>query len=404
LNILKAKNNKGKIFYWLLSLVLITLPFPKYNLNSQCIIALAIFWLFFNSFSEKKKNFKENTGNFFVVSSLFFVSIIGLAYTSNFDQAMSNLKSPFLIFPLIIFTVGPLTLKETGKLLDLFSTATILASLLGLGKALWFHYNGLGEYFYYLDFAKVLNKHTTYFSLFVCISLINIAYGVSLKNGFRNIYRLVAIAFLVFVLYLLSSKVSIICLILTLLISTVGTLIRKNTAQDKMQLVRILILFILPIMFLTPNLKERIFREKASNLGERILLWNAIMDNYLEHNLIFGAGTGDGHKGLVDSYKEIHYDIAARDHYNAHNQYLEQLLFYGILGLILLVVLLLYTFHVLISKGQPLFFLIFFCFLLYMFSESILERHSGLVLFSFLTSIFLSTFNGKSAYAESQHS
>ncbi len=398
---MKVKKTKGKIFYWLLSLVLVTLPFPKYNLNSQCIIALVIFWLFFNSFSEKKNNLKENSKSFLVVSSLFIISIIGLVYTSNFNEAMNNLKSPFLIFPLIIFSVRPLTRNEVGKLLDLFSIATILASLLGIGKALWFHYNGLGEYFYYLDFAKVLNKHTTYFSLFVCISIINISYGISFKKGFKILYRLVALTFLVFVLYLLSTKVSIICLIIVLSLSIVMAFLNKDTRHGKMQMVKILVLLALPFMFFTPNLKARILSEKASNLGERIQLWNAVMDSYLNNNLILGAGTGDGHKGLATRYEEINYEVAVKNEYNAHNQYLEQLLFYGLFGLSLLVILMFYTFYDLISKGRQLFVLIFFSFFIYMFSESILERHSGLILFSFLTSIFLASSNLKNLHGES---
>ncbi len=401
---MKVKKTKDKIFYWLLSLVLVTLPFPKYNLNSQCIIALAIFWLFFNSFSEKKNNLKENSKSFLVVSSLFIISIIGLVYTSNFNEAMTNLKSPFLIFPLIIFSVRPLTRNEVGKLLDLFSIATILASLLGIGKALWFHYNGLGEYFYYLDFAKVLNKHTTYFSLFVCISIINIAYGLSFKKNIKTFYRLAALTFLVFVLYLLSVKMSIICIIIVLALSIIIAFMEKGHGQLKTKLVKIFLLFILPMIFFTPNFKERILSEKSSNLSERIQLWSGVMDSYLKNNLFLGAGTGDGHMGLATSYEEIDYDIAAKNEYNAHNQYLEQLLFYGLFGLILLVVLIFYTFVALFDKNQPLFFLIFLSFFVYMFSESILERHSGLVLFSFLTSVFLSAFNLNRTHAENKDS
>ena len=400
MNKLKIKKNKDIIFYWLLSLVLVTLPFPKYNLNSQCIIALAIFWLFFSSFSEKKKNLKKNIGSFFIISSLFFITVLGLTYSSDFDTGINNLKIPFLIFPLIIFSVDKITRKETQNLLDLFSIATVLAALLGLGKALWLSFNDLGDYFYYLDFAKVLDKHTTYFSLFVCISIINIAYGLSFKTGYFKWYRIIAIAFLLFVLYLLSSKISLIYLILATLLSTIRAFSKKDSASPKIKTVRILILVILPVMFLTPNLKNRISKEKASNINERVQLWGAVLDNYLKKNIIFGAGTGDGHQGLVESYKEIHYDVAVKGEYNAHNQYLEQLLFYGIIGLILLIALLFHTFHVLYTNVQPLYLLIFISFFVYMFSESILERHSGLILFSFLTSIFLSTSNQKNADAE----
>ena len=370
-------------------MVLITLPFPKYNLNSQCIIALIIFWFFYNSFPEKLNNLKKNIKSFSLVSSLFFITIIGLIYTSNLDHAITNIKSLKRIIN-----------NDIRKLLNLFSIATILASLLGLGKALWFYYNGLGEYFYYLSFAKILDKHTTYFSLFVCVSLINIAYDLSLKKALNNFIRLIAIVYLVFILYLLSSKISIIYLIIVLLLLTVKSFFKIEAKWDKMKRIRLLILLILPLIFLTPSFKDRITREKASNLSERLLLWNAVVDNYLGKNLLFGAGTGDGHIGLVESYKEIEYEVAVKEEYNAHNQYLEQLLFYGILGLFLLIALMYFTLHTLATNEQTLFFIIYLSFLIYMFSESILERHSGLILFSFLTSIFLSTSIRKSINEE----
>ena len=43
------KYNKDKVLYFLLSLVLITLPFPSYSLNSKMIILLTVYWLFYNS-------------------------------------------------------------------------------------------------------------------------------------------------------------------------------------------------------------------------------------------------------------------------------------------------------------------------------------------------------------------
>lgn len=330
-----------------------------------------------------------------VTSSLFFIALVGLMYSSDFDTAIKNLKTPFLIFPLIFFTINPLNKKDIQKLLDLFSIATILAALLGLGKAMWFSYNKLGDYFYYLDFAKVLDKHTTYFALFVCISIINLAYGLSVKtSNNRKWYKIIPIIFLLVILYFLSVKVSLIYLISVVFLLIVRAFFKK-TGTVKQRLLGILFLFILPAIFLTPNFKERIYKEKASNISERIQLWSAVWDNYLKKNLIIGAGTGDGHQGLVENYLEVGYTVAAKYKYNAHNQYLEQLLFHGILGLILLIALLFYTFFVLYTKDELMLLLIYFSFTVFMFSESILERHSGIILFSFLTSLFLSYSNSK---------
>jgi len=71
---------KENFFYWALCLVIMTLPFPKYSLNSQSIILLFISWLFFNNYSDKLNNLKKMKLPFFIMSSMFWISLLSLFY------------------------------------------------------------------------------------------------------------------------------------------------------------------------------------------------------------------------------------------------------------------------------------------------------------------------------------
>ncbi|SFW63928.1 O-antigen ligase [Sinomicrobium oceani] len=381
---------KEKIFYGLLSIVFITIPFPKYSLNTQSIIVLCIYWLFYNSLSSKRKYLKENKRSFLIVSSLFWISLLGLFYTDSFHGVLSDLFIPFLIFPLIFFSVKGITKEKVGFLLDYFSIATIIASLIGLLKAFWLMYNGLGDYFYYLDFAKVLGIHTTYFSLFTCVSIIHVTNKLKLSSRLKlkDWLNLCAIIYMLFILYMISAKISFISLWVVLILGFVWS---YKSMKKKHVFFGFFFISCLPLVFFSPNLQTRIRHEKASNINERVILWEAVGKSYLEGNIFLGKGTGDGHKGLVEEYKKAGYEIAAKNEYNAHNQFLEQLLYFGLIGLTALSYIFFYSFRSMLLGRELTYMLILVVFLLFMMSESLLKRHSGEVLFPLLVTIFLST-------------
>ncbi|MDB9980464.1 hypothetical protein OAD52_01995, partial [Ulvibacter sp.] len=95
---------KQQVFYWLLAMVAITLPFPGDSLNSQAIILLVVYWLFYNPLREKIQLLKENKVLFLLLSIPFWLAVIGLTYSTDFGGAMRGveLRIPFLVFPLIL--------------------------------------------------------------------------------------------------------------------------------------------------------------------------------------------------------------------------------------------------------------------------------------------------------------
>lgn len=395
--ILKNIQLKEKIFYWLLSFIVISLPFPAYNLNSQSILLFSVFWIFYNSYSEKKELFLLNKVPIILISSLFWIPLIWTLFADNLSESFKELqlRLPFLVFPFMLFTIK-LQPKSVFFILNQFLVAVIAASALALSKVLFFKLNDLGNYFYYSKFSEFLDKHTTYFSLFVVVSLLWILWLFLQKKGNKLI---LSILFLVLlgVLYILSVRISIIAL----LIGSLVLVITQVTLARKKIIIAIIVPIILVSFYFTPHFQKRfdpsitLETEQISDVKFREFHWRAVLETINHNNLFVGNGTRGNRIFLYNKYKEYKLMSAYDEKYNAHNQFLETLLEYGLLGFCLFLILIFYLVRLFIRHKSFLALSLLLVFIIYMLTESILERHSGIVLFSFLITLFTAQLNQK---------
>lgn len=387
--ILKNELLRERIFYWFLAFCLISLPFPDYSLNSQAIIAFFVYWLFYNSFSEKKELFLQNKLPILLLSSLFWVPLLGAIYSNNLEAALDELriKLPFLVFPLTLLTVR---LKECRPfVMNQFLLGVLAASFLALAKVGYFKINNLGNYFYYSKFSEFLDKHTTYFSLFVVICLLWLLRLFVHRKANKLLLALGGLA-LFYIFYLLSVRVSIVAL-------TVGSIIiilSSIVSTWKKILIIIVIPVLLGSIYFTPYFQKRFDPSttetaQISDIEFRELHWKAVLETIAQNNLLIGYGTRTHRDYLYTKYKEHGLTSAYKEGYNAHNQYLEVFLEFGLLGFVIFLALILYLSWV-FKKNKDYFALsILMAFLVYMLTESIFQRHSGIVIFSFLIALFL---------------
>ncbi|MDP2686913.1 MAG: O-antigen ligase family protein [Aequorivita sp.] len=387
--IIKNEIIRDGIFYWLLAFCLISLPFPDYSFNSQAIIALSVYWLFYNSFTEKKELLLQNKLPILLFSSLFWVPLLGAIYTTNLEAAIEELqlKLPFLVFPVILLT---LRLKDCRPfVLNNFLLGLLAASFLALAKVGYFRINNLGNYFYYSKFSEFLDKHTTYFSLFVVICLLWLLWLLVNKKANKLLLIIGGLALLYF-FYLLSVRISIIAL-------TIGALIIILSSIASL-LKRVLLMIIVPVLlgsvYFTPYFQKRFEPSttettQISDMEFREMHWKAVLETINHNNLLIGYGTRSHRDYLYYKYKEYGLTSANKEGYNAHNQYLEIFLEFGLLGLVIFLGLIIYLLWVFKKKKDYFALSILFVFLVYMLTESIFQRHSGIVVFSILISLFL---------------
>lgn len=382
------KRIKEPLFYLSLVAVLITLAFPEHDINSKAIILSAACWIFYNSFSEKLNLFKKNTVLFLIFSSLFWVSCIGLIYTENLSEGTKILTRnlPFLIFPLIFSTIR---IQENAIrfLLKFFSFSVILASGFALAKAIYLKMNNLGDYFHFIKLEMLQDKHNTYFALFCVVAIAYFLFNLRKKT----LWYAGCILYLLGYMYLLSVRISIVALIVVVFIYLIS---QRKWIPSKY----IYLLFagctLIPVAFyLSPSFQEKFNPhtpegEPISDVGSRKIHWQAAIDQISKNNILFGAGTGDGHDGLYENYKKFGFETGFLEQYNAHNQYIETVLYYGIFGLALLVLLLFYGLKINYQNRDYLGIALILTFAVCMITESILQRHDGIVLCAFLVSLF----------------
>lgn len=382
-------SSKDKIFYWLLAFVVITLPFPSVSLNSKAIIGLFVFSLFYNSFQEKIQLFKKNYLIIIVISIPFWLAFLGSLYTDNFNGGIKKvvLLLPFLIFPLTFYTVK-MKPDALRFVLNYLTAATIVASLLALSKMFYFKVNNLGDYFFYDRFSVFLNIHTTYFSLLVVISFLHIFHQWLIKK-LKLIYFILIAAFLVYVLYILSVRMSIIAMSVGIVV-----LLSFHIKSKLKWLALPIISMVLVFIFSTPNFQKR-FLGSSVDTGQitdveyRKHHWLAVSETISYNNLIFGPGTNANRDFLYQKYEDYGLTAAYENKYNAHNQTLEILLDYGWFGAFVFILALFILLTFLVRAKNSFGISVFVVFLLFFLTESILQRHIGVVIFSFLISLFI---------------
>jgi O-antigen ligase len=377
---------KQRVFYWLLAMVVITLPFPGDSLNTQIIILLVAYWLFYNPIRVKVQLLKENKVLFLLLSSPFWLAVIGLMYSSDLSEAVRGveLKVPFLIFPLVLSSVK-LELETRSYVLRQLLWATFVATIFAVMKVGYFKIRGLGDYFYYDKFAEFLDKHTTYFSLIVVVCML-FCLNEFFQSKKKKYYSLVGYIFFIFVLYILSVRISILALL-------AGTIIIVFRLTLKLKIIAIVAIVLLSgSIYFTPNFQKR-FEPSTTESVEindiefRKLHWKSVLETISHNGILFGNGTRGNRDFLYSKYQEYGITSAYEDRYNAHNQYLEILMDHGLVGLLVFLLLLFYLIRNSIKCKDPLGISILAVFMIYMLTESILERQSGIVLFSYLMTL-----------------
>lgn len=388
--------NKKSILLFSLAIVFVTIPAPKYNLNSQSQFFYFFAFLFFvNKRFFQSYNLKKVMKSI-VLSFPFFISAIGCFYSENKIEGFKYLLTtiPFLLFP-ITFFYYQLDKKKIEWLLNYFVLSVLLFTIFGFLKAFWFFNNNLGEFYFYDKFALLLNKHSTYFSLLIVLSIVILLNNWIEKNKFKLGEVFIFIVFVI-ALYMLSVRISFIALLFGITI-----LLFFKTSKRIFFCGTIILTFLISIVFISPNMHKRFQKSnfdngKIDDSSFRFKHWEAVIETVKDESLFFGIGTKGDNKRLIENYKKRGLTAAYERGYNAHNQFLEFFLNQGLVGLVFFILCNILIIKFLINDSNYLGLCFFSVFIIYMLTESILMRHSGIISYTlFLSVLLFNTFEKK---------
>ena len=375
------------VLNWLLIMTAVSLPFPDYSLVSKFIIVLGLYWLFlYNSLKNKIYHLKQYKYEFLSISVLFWLPVFGLFYSDNLNAAFKDLvlKIPFLLLPLIIFSIPQ---KLPFNLLHkYFAYSTVLVSISAILQVLYFKYLLGIDYSFYHEFSFFTHKHTTYFGLFISISIIYFAWNL-LNNKGNLLLNIIGLLILFMILYINANRLSFLAVIFGLTIISLYKLSVKSKFFIGF-IGTLLFLLFTQSMFYQNRIRPLVNDTNGYNeLNYKKKHWQAIWQTIKHNNIWVGAGTESHRDYLYQKYKDNDYRIAYQEKYNAHNQLLEITLDFGLLGLLFFLASIFYHFS-LINKN--IYFLaIYISITLFMMTESILERQNGIIIWALFVSLIL---------------
>lgn len=136
------------------------------------------------------------------------------------------------------------------------------------------------------------------------------------------------------------------------------------------------------------TLYKRYNNPNGGSVSQRIEYTRASF-HIIKKHLLFGVGTGDVPTVFAQTYDEINSPLSQEFRYRAHNQYLAITVAFGLFGLALFLVSLLFP-YLSEKKNRHYLYTIFLCImLLSMLPEDTLETQAGASLFAFFNALLL---------------
>lgn len=410
---------KENLFLFSFLLIIITMPVSP-NLNSICIIFLSIIWVITGGFLKYNNFFNFNFLSHVVLYSLF---VIGVIYSDDKKYAFFQLEQKFslLAFPIIFSTIPKIKTKHFHFILHFFVLSTFLFSIYCLACAFYYSYqhdsSSLFKEIYFTNqtLAGYIGFHSTYFSLYIIFSILIIVQYL-FKNRIstlEKIFVLLIVTFFLVFLFLLASRIILASLCIMLLVLFIKILIDK-----KIQLIYVFYIAVFCIGSVFFVSKNEYFKNRANEvfsintldligsnnengITQRVFFWKNAVE-IIKRSPLIGFGTGDVNTQFDKQYDKLLLEnpnyplsvIAAinffkNENYNAHSQYLQILISFGIIGLLIFLAYLFNLLLVSIRNKNPLYLTFLLITMLVFFTESVLERHYGIVFFTFFNSLFL---------------
>jgi O-antigen ligase len=375
-------------------------------------ILLAIFSL---SFSKNRwDNLKKNLKYILLFSAIFWVYLFGMIYTESQDTGWTNiiLKFSFLAYPIILGSLQSdfIQKKQLNFLFNCFIAITSLSILYSLTHAAYEYFNNGDKLaFFYSHLGYIL--HPSYYAMYVNFALFILLFQLTRSNNYLN--KKITLLFWLFIplfmffLILLESKAGLIGIIIVLMVSMIQLVFYEKSYKKAIAIIVLSLITTLTTITLIPHTTKRVNQAveaveaaeaKENNSTEknstatRMYLWKVALNSFLEKPF-FGYGTGDVKDELFRQYRLEESQWAIEKNYNPHNQYLQTMVATGILGLISLLAILIFSLFYAFKKKLYVYFTLVFLMALNLLVESMFERQAGVMFFAFFNSFLFFYYN-----------
>jgi len=405
--------NLYKIYKFLLLAIAILIPFIEYfktKFASIALILLFICWIASLDFENKFERLLANK-IIFLFLLLYLINLYGLLLPidNHVSEKVLIKKASLLIFPLIIGTGPVLDYKFVKRILFFFVVSLVLGTFITLSggvEKLILSPAGLE------DLAGKITIHRPYFGLFCAFSIIGLLHFIDRNHTIfgLTLYTIVSIYLLFFILFIYA-KMALLALFITAIVLLFIWFLKTKKYIYFTILSFASIVSIAALYQFVPAVKNFINNIKAGkdfsyadhnilivgSINVRYINWGCAVDILKENNnWITGVGAGNAQSKLQDCYKYLNPWIY-ENKMNAHNQFLEETLYNGILGLCIFLACILIPAFIAYKQNNFLYLGFILIFATCSLAESVLNRSVGIIFYAFFNSILF--FNPKKSLA-----
>jgi len=314
-----------------------------------------------------------------------------------------------LVFPVVLL---PFTLFSSEQIRKLFISfvmgclaAVIICFLLAgfnyIQEKLyisqgWYNLNyGIN---FFLSSRLSYFMHPSYFAMYLCFALAILQIYKQELSFFKPVRHYFISGLFLFSIIFLASKAGLIILGILILVF----FIKSKNIKIILGVSIIIISLLSTLYFFAPEfagkIKDaaRVVTRQPSDIktsessAARILIWKSAIQIIIKQEF-FGSGTGDVKDVLLKQYTANGYTGLLEKKLNAHNQFLQTGIAIGYPGMLVLLIIFLYSLYAHI-KRKSMIGVAFIIILIINFSfESMLETQAGVVFFSFFYTLLMLT-------------
>jgi len=352
----------------------------------------------------------------------FLIHAIGITYSDDVSAGFSNLeaKLAILFIPLVSLFLSKKIKINYMLILKVFVLANLVASIICLlhaalntieineeGKII-LEFSAWPTDIKGFSFFELVNMrynkfsygflsfihHPTYFSLYILFSIVTLVYLVRKESRYKVLYVLCIAYFAVFI-WLLASRAAYISFMVIAGFYFIRMGIKYNLKW--MILGFVLLIAISSVIVLTntqikKNIKEAVHissdEELTKNSDIRLWIWKASLEIWNE-NVLFGVGIGDADSYYTQKYQEYNLKEAVDKEYNAHNQFFDEGVKLGLLGMLVLAAWFIYTLYYSYKNNNFLLFYFILIFVINFMFEVLLNRIAAVSFFAVFYSLLV---------------
>nr|WP_315154893.1 O-antigen ligase family protein [uncultured Flavobacterium sp.] len=413
-----SEKNFNKIFNGFLAVLAIAMIFRK-----PCSLLIIVFAVF-NLLFIKKANFTRQTLIFTaLITAPLLLEIVMFWNNDSFSKGFKSLEkySSLLVFSL--FVLGNYQRIRFSKILRFYTMVTTAILFFFFFRFVVYYPELMNKYLDGIDlwemgyaFSNTIGIHAPALNMHLAFVSICSLYFVfeAFRTSGQKIYRwfncIVFVLSFFFVLFV-NTRMALFNALVGFVLIFFGEVFRKYNYKKVLGILTVLIVVLGTVLFFfvqnNPHMKEKYstvtfaYMEKVGKLDEienpeakvfnslvtRISIWKSAWELSLQ-NLPFGVGASDGKPELVKYFKQTNQHFLAKYEFPTHNQFLDYLLKFGILGPIIVMLYIGTIGYLGIDLKNGIVFSFFFLFLTSNLTDDFLLRFDGIAFSGLWMSIF----------------